>query len=65
MKTMTNDNAIFADDNCVTNKKTISRPMIAWRREIFVTDKYEDSDKQQMRYLPMTILLQTKRQSRP
>ena len=46
----------------MTNRKTISRPMIAWRREIFVTDKYEDNDRQQMQYLSMTIVLQTKRQ---
>ena len=44
----------------VTNKKTISRPMIAWRREFFVTDEYEDNDKQQMQYFSMTIVLQKK-----
>ena len=46
----------------MTNRNTISRPMIAWRRETFVTGKYEDNDKQQMQYLSMTIVLQTKRQ---
>ena len=46
----------------MTNKKTISRPMIAWRQETFVTDKYEDNDTQQMQYLSMTIVFQTKRQ---
>ena len=46
----------------MTNKKTISWRMIAWRQETFVIDKYEDNDKQQMQYLSMTIVLQTKRQ---
>ena len=34
--------------------------MIAWRRETFVTDEYEDNDKQQMQYFSMTIVLQKK-----
>ena len=34
----------------MTNRNTISRPMIAWRRETFVTDEYEDNDQQQMQY---------------
>ena len=46
----------------MTNRKTISRRMIVWRPETFVTDKYEDNDKQLMQYLTMTIVLQTKRQ---
>ena len=31
----------------MTNRKTICRPIIAWRPETFVTDKYEDNDKRQ------------------
>ena len=46
----------------MTNRKTISRRMIVWRPETFVTDKYKDNDKRQMQYLLMTIVLQTKRQ---
>ena len=34
----------------MTNRNKISRPTIAWRRETFVTDEYEDNDQQQMQY---------------